>query len=399
MGMVGIGRFRVRGLIMVATVMAALAVALTSLGGRASGRAPHLALRDVGAFDQPIYVAHAPGTSGFLYVVEQGGTIRVVDHGTVRAEPFLDINRRVRSGGEQGLLSMAFDPRYRSNHIFYVAYTRSDGALEVDEFHAPSNATANKYSRRQVIVSPHPGASNHNGGQLQFGPDGYLYISTGDGGGGGDTFDNARRLNVLLGKLLRINPHKRGNSPYAIPSNNPYVGGTGRDEIFSYGFRNPWRFSFDSANGNLAIGDVGQDVWEEIDYATRSRAKGSYFGWPTREGRACYESCDRTDPNPNPRPPVFPIIVKNHATTDYRAIIGGYVVHNPNLSLLDGRYVYSDYNNGDIRSLVPTTPRASGDSNTGLTVANPSAFGVGGAGQLYVASLGDNHVYQIVQRP
>jgi hypothetical protein len=397
--MVGASGHRGWRLMAAAAIAAVLALASALVGERASGRAPHLALRDVGGFASPIYVTHAPGAPGFLYVVEQGGAIRVVDHGNVRAQPFLDIDPRVQSGGEQGLLSMAFDPRYQSNRIFYAAYTRSDGALEVDEFRAPSNISANKLSRRQVIVVPHPNASNHNGGQLQFGPDGYLYISTGDGGGGGDQFDNARRLRVLLGKLLRINPHKRGSSPYTVPPSNPYVGRTGRDEIFSYGFRNPWRFSFDSANGDLAIGDVGQGAWEEIDYVTRSRAKGSYFGWPTWEGRACYESCDRTDPNPNPRQPVFPIIVKDHSGDGYCAIIGGYVVHNPNLSLLNGRYVYSDNCNGDIRSLAPTTPRATGDRNTGLSVSSPSSFGVGGAGQLYVTSLGDGHVYQIVQRP
>jgi hypothetical protein len=399
--MVGIGGFRGRWALVAAGIVAALPVALAVVGSRASGRAPHLALRDVGTFDAPIYVTHAPGAPGFLYVVEQSGRIRVVDHGTVRTQAFLNISGRVAYGGEQGFLSMAFDPRYKQNHLLYVDYTNANGNLEVDEFHATSNASANPNSRRTVLVVPHPGESNHNGGQLQFGPDGNLYISTGDGGGGGDNHDNARHLDVLLGKILRINPHKQGTRPYTVPQGNPYVGRTGRDEIFSYGLRNPFRFSFDSANGNLAIGDVGQGEWEEIDYATRSRAKGSYFGWPTYEGYAAYD-LSRPDSNANPRPRVQPIIVKNHRTTGYCAIIGGYVVHNPNLSLLEGRYIYSDNCNGDIRSLVPSTGGASGDQNTGLSVASPTSFGVGGAGQLYVTSgnyAGDNHVYQIVQRP
>jgi hypothetical protein len=400
--MVGIGGFRGRWALVAAAMVVALAVVLALVGSRASGRAPHLALRDVGTFDAPIYVTHAPGAPGFLYVVEQSGRIRVVDHGTVRTQAFLNISGRVAYGGEQGFLSMAFDPRYKQNHLLYVDYTNADGNLEVDEFHATSNVSANPNSHRTVLVVPHPGESNHNGGQLQFGPDGNLYISTGDGGGGGDNHDNARHLDVLLGKILRINPHKQGARPYTVPQSNPYVGRTGRDEIFSYGLRNPFRFSFDSANGNLVIGDVGQGTWEEIDYATRARAKASYFGWPTWEGYERFST--RIDPHRNHRPPIFPIIVKDHDPSGdgYCAIIGGYVVHNPNLSLLNGRYVYSDNCNGDIRSLMPTTPRATDDSNAGLSVASPTSFGVGGAGQLYVTSgnySGDNHVYQIVQRP
>ena len=383
----------------VGAAMLAVAVLCGALiGGHAAARAPTLGLRSIGTFHSPLYVASAPGAAGFLYVVEQRGTIRVVDHGSVRTKPFLDIHRRVLSGGERGMLSMAFDPRYGSNHLFYVAYTRSDGALEVDEFHATSNLSADKSSRRQVIVVPHPDASNHNGGQLQFGPDGYLYISTGDGGGEGDPNDNARHLSVLLGKLLRINPHQSGASPYTIPPGNPYVGRLGRDAIFSYGLRNPWRFSFDSANGDLAIADVGQNKWEELDYVTRSRARGSYFGWPTFEGLACFQSCKRRNPNASPGPPIFPIKVFSHSS-GYCAIIGGYVVHNAKLSLLNNRYVYSDNCSGRIRSLAPATSGASGDRGTGLKVSSPSSFGVGGAGQIYVASLGNGRVYQIVERP
>jgi hypothetical protein len=375
----------------------AAAVFAALLGAHASGGSPTLALRSIGAFDQPIYVTSAPGASGFLYVAEQGGRIRVVDHGTVRQRAFLNVSGRVACCGEQGLLSIAFDPRYATNHLFYVAYTNSSGALEVDEFRATSNVQANGLTRRRVIVIPHPDAGNHNGGQLQFGPDGLLYISTGDGGGGDDQFDNARHLNVLLGKMLRINPHRQGGSPYTVPRSNPYVGRAGRDEIFAYGFRNPWRFSFDSANGNLAIGDVGQGSWEEIDYATRSRSKGSYFGWPSWEGNERFSS--RSDPNPNRRPPIFPIKVKSHGGDGYCAIIGGYVVHSPALSLLNGRYVYSDNCNGTIRSLRASTSGATGDRSTGLSVSGPSSFGVGGAGQLYVAAQGDGRVYQVIQRP
>jgi glucose/arabinose dehydrogenase len=395
---VGARDHRRRIWLLAGAAVASLALAVSLLSGRATGRTPHLALRDVGGgFDQPIYVTHAPGAPGVLYVVEQTGRVRVVDHGTIRSQAFLNISGRISCCGERGLLSIAFDPHFHSNHLFYADYTNPDGNLEVDEFHAGSNTSANANSRRRVIVIPHPNADNHNGGQLQFGPDGFLYISTGDGGGGDDQFDNARHLSVLLGKLLRINPHKHGSQPYTTPRTNPFVGRPGRDEIYAYGLRNPWRFSFDSANGDLAIGDVGQNAWEEIDYVTRARAKGSYFGWPTWEGNAVHDS-SRQDPNPNHRPPIFPIKVHSHNPEGYCALIGGFVVHNQSLSLLNGRYVYSDLCTDDIRSLVPSTGRSSGDSSTGLTVSGPHSFGVGGAGQLYVTSE-DGHVYQIVQRP
>jgi hypothetical protein len=401
MSMPGLGDDRARRSLVAVAIAAALVVGLTHFGGRASGRAPSLELRSVGVFDAPIYVTHAPGAPGFLYVVEQSGRVRVVDHGRVLSRAFLNISGRISYGGEQGLLSIAFDPRYRSNHLLYADYTNANGNLEVDAFRATSNTRADQASRRTVLVVPHPGESNHNGGQLQFGPGGLLYISTGDGGGAGDNHDNARHRNVLLGKLLRIYPHEQGTAPYTVPEGNPFVGRAGRDEIFSYGFRNPFRFSFDSATGNLAIGDVGQNRWEEIDYVTRSRASGSYFGWPTYEGKAGFD-LGRPDPNPNPRPPIFPIKVHDHSNQGYCAIIGGYVVHNPDLSLLNGRYVYSDNCTGDIRSLAPSTGGSSGDRATGLTIASPTSFGVGAAGRLYVTSgnfEGDDHVYQIVQRP
>ena len=285
MGMPGPGDDRGRRSLVAAAIVAVLVVGLTLLGGRASGRAASLALKSIGVFDAPIYVTHAPGAPGFLYVVEQSGRVRAVDHGRVLPRAFLNISGRISYGGEQGLLSIAFDPRYRSNHFLYADYTNANGNLQVDQFRATSNTSADPSSRRTVIVVPHPGESNHNAGQLQFGPGGLLYISTGDGGGAGDNLDNARHLNVLLGKLLRIDPHQQGTAPYTVPRSNPYVGRAGRDEIFSYGLRNPFRFSFDSATGDLAIGDVGQGRWEEIDYVTRSRASGSYFGWPTYEGK------------------------------------------------------------------------------------------------------------------
>ena len=381
----------------VALFCAAIAIAASLFvvlgGGPAAGRAPALELRSVGHFDQPTFVTYAPGTSGFLYVVEQTGSISGIDHGANRPSPFLDISGRISCCGERGLLSLAFDPGFASNHLFYVSYTNGAGNIEVDEFRAPTATRANPASRRTVIVIPHPSAGNHNGGQLQFGSGGNLYLSTGDGGGADDSFDNARKLDVLLGKILRINPHQSGQKPYTVPAGNPFVGRTGRDEIYSYGLRNPWRFSFDSANGNIVIGDVGQGAEEEIDYTTAAGASGTNFGWPQYEGDLVHDSS-----RPGPGPPKSPIFTYSHSNGGC-AIIGGYVVHSAALGPLNGRYVYSDNCNGDIRSLVPRTTGASGDRSTGLSVSSPSSFGVGPSGQLYVASLGDDRVYRIVEGP
>jgi glucose/arabinose dehydrogenase len=339
--------------------------------------APAVVVRGLGGLTHLAAPASEPGR---LYVVEQRGVIAVVVGGKLRRQPFLDIHTRVSCCGERGLLSVAFHPRYARNHLFYVDYTDTAGNSRVVEYRSNGRA-AILSSARQVFYERQP-FPNHNGGQLAFGPDGLLYIGLGDGGSGGDPNNNGQTFQTKLAKIWKLDVAKRGAQP----------------QLVDYGLRNPWRFSFDRATGDLYIGDVGQSAWEEIDYVTRGRAKGSYFGWPTWEGRAVHDS-SRQDPNPNHRPPIFPIEVKSHGGDGYCAIIGGFVVHNPDLSLLNGRYVYSDNCNGDIRSLKPTTPRAKGDTNTGLSVSRPSSFGVGPGGRLYVASLGDGHVYKVVQHP
>jgi glucose/arabinose dehydrogenase len=240
----------------------------------------------------------------------------------------------------------------------------------------PARAVA--ASRRGVLAIPHPDTSNHNGGQLQFGPDGYLYIGTGDGG---RNADSAANLDVLLGKLLRIDPRKRHGRHYTVPSRNPYVGGGhGRAEIYAYGLRNPWRFSFDSTNGRLAIADVGAGSREEVNYVTRAGAKGANFGWPQWEGDQPHSG------DPGPDAPTFPIFTYPHP--DGCAVVGGYVVRGPGLPALAGRYVYTDLCHGDIRSFVPDLGGASDDQSTGLQVSSPTSFGVGAGGQIYVASYG-----------
>ena len=261
----------------------AMVVAFAGMPARA---APLAATDFIDTFDTPVYVTHAPGANTLLFVVEQPGLIRVLENEVKLATPFLDITHLVSLGGERGLLSMAFDPNYATNRLFYVVFTNLNGDVEVDEFRrsAGNPKLANLASRRRVLVVPHRDASNHNGGQLQFGPDGHLYISIGDGG---STPEKAPHLKSLLGKILRINPRQQGVKPYTIPSDNPFVGTANRGEIFSYGLRNPWRFSFDG--NRIAIGDVGQGRREELNFLMLGAAKHANFGWPEYEGNLPFD--------------------------------------------------------------------------------------------------------------
>jgi glucose/arabinose dehydrogenase len=380
-----------RGRELLAVVVAAAAVAFGVLG---SGSPDHAAadrgglrLARIGGFQAPVYVADAPGAAKLLFVVEQQGEIRVLRQGRTLKRPFLNIRDRVLYGGEQGLLSVAFDPGYAHNRRFFVYYVNRDGNIEVDGFRRKrgSATRAEARSRRPLIEVPHPTNENHNGGQLQFGPDRLLYIGTGDGGGGGDPDANAQNPNVLLGKLLRIDPGKTG---YSIPNSNPFVGKDGRDEIYALGLRNPYRFSFDSKNGEIFIGDVGQDAWEEIDRVGQGKLGGSNFGWDIFEGNHDYEG----GPAPaNYRPPIFEYSSSGANCT----VIGGYVVHDPQLQALAGRYLYADFCGGQIRSFNPGDPGAT-DSAAGLAVDSPSSFGEGAHGRIYVASL-SGPVFRIVQ--
>jgi glucose/arabinose dehydrogenase len=254
-------------------------------GARAEAQSPRLALRTVGNFDQPVYVAHAPRRPRLLFVVERPGTIRVLRKGRRLARPLLDIRGRVRTvGTEEGLLSVALHPRYPRNRSFFVYYVNNEGDIQGDRFRSRPGrpARANRRSRRTVITVPHPVHSNHNGGQLQFGPGGLLFLATGDGGGAGDPRGNAQSKRSLLGKLLRIRPRPRGG--HRSPRANPFVGRAGRNQIYSLGLRNPWRFSFDRRTGDIWIADVGQGRWEEINHTTRNEARGGNFGWNCREG-------------------------------------------------------------------------------------------------------------------
>lgn len=363
--------------------------------GRPTGK---LALRQIGKFENPVYVAGAPGYPKLLFVVEQTGRIVVIKDGRRQAKPFLDIRDRVTYEGERGLLSVAFPPDYKTSGDFYVYYVDKRGSIQIDEYQRASPTRAAPGSRRGVITIPHPVNANHNGGQMQF-LDEDLYFGTGDGGAGGDPPNNAQNKDVLLGKLLRIDPRPQGGKPYSVPSTNPFVGAAGRDEIYSYGLRNPFRFSFDTVTNpqtpRIAIGDVGQNLYEEIDYTTLAAARGANFGWDAIEGDHVYE--DEDSGTPDPGGTVRPILAYPHSRDGSCSVIGGYVVGDPSLPSLHGKYVYADYCEGQLRALTPHLHGAGGDHKLGLAVTGPTSFGEDDAHHLYVASQ-EGPVYRLVEK-
>jgi glucose/arabinose dehydrogenase len=377
-------------LALVATAGALIASLAGVAASAGAGGGERLDLRRVAGFDAPVFIEDAPGRKKLLFVVEQRGTIAVVRSGRKLAKPFLDLRDRVQTSYEEGLLSVAFDPAYARNRRFFVYYVNRDSDIQVDSFKRKrrSPTRANARSRRTLLVIPHPGQTNHNGGQLQFGDDGMLYIGTGDGGGSGDPGENAQNPDSLLGKLLRIDPRrKRG---YDSPASNPFAGGPGADEVYSLGLRNPFRFSFDRGGDGLVIGDVGQHAWEEIDFVSAADARGANFGWDNLEGNHFFEA-PGTEP-PNYRAPI-------HEYTGGTSVIAGYVVRDPRLGSLAGRLLYADLSGDQIRSLDPYAAQPSPtDAGTGLPIRQPSSFGEGAGGRIYVASLADNAVYRIVAR-
>jgi glucose/arabinose dehydrogenase len=342
-----------------------------------------------------VHVTAPRGDRRRIFVVEQGGVIRVVRGGRKLRRPFLDVRPLVQAGGEQGLLSVAFAPDHARSRRFYVNYTDRAGTQSVVEYRTsrsnPERALPG--SARRVLrydgVEP-----NHNGGLLLFGPDGLLYIGTGDGGGADDQHGrrgNGQDLSSLLGKLLRIDPRPSGGRPYGVPADNPFVGRAGaRPEIYSYGLRNPWRFSFDRATGDLTIGDVGQNAIEEIDFARRGTARGANYGWRPFEGRR--RNFD--EPAPDHVPPVLELTHDDGNCS----VTGGYVVRDRAVRSLFGRYVYADLCKGRLRAARLAAGRATGDRALRVgKVDQVSSFGEDGRGRVYVASLG-GPVYRLAAR-
>ena len=325
----------------------------------------------------PLYLTHAADGSGRLLLVEQEGSIRIVEHGTLLKEPFLDITDRVLSGGERGLLGLAFHPDYRRNGRFFVSYTRKPyGATVVAEYHRAETPTQSLPGERilMLIGQPYP---NHNGGMIVFGPDGYLYIGRGDGGSGGDPQNRAQNQAELLGKILRIDVDR--GDPYGIPSDNPFVTEGSRPEIFAYGLRNPWRFSFDRETAELWAADVGQDKWEEIDLVQR----GKNYGWRIMEGTHCYAPESGCDPTGL----TLPVAEYGHQNGRC-SVIGGYVYRGKKSPALKGWYLFGDFCSGEIFGL---RPRATGLSPVvqephvlAKTRLSISSFGEDEEGELYV---------------
>lgn len=364
--------------------------ALLLFAGAGSAAAAGLEAVPLGSFTRPVHVAGAPGEPRLLFVVEAAGRIQVMRDEKRLPRPFLDIAERVlgppdpNAWGEQGLLSLAFAPDYRRSGLFYVAFTDKRGDLEVSEFQrsGDSNVEADPKSRRLVIKVPHPPSNNHNGANLEFGDDGLLYISTGDGGFANPRGELARDLDSLLGKILRIDPRRQSKGAYAIPKNNPFAQGGGRGEIFAYGLRNPWRFSFD---GDLiAIADVGESKREEINILPLANAAGANFGWPQYEGSVLFD-----DDRPGQDPPLFPLFEYDHSAGEC-AVIGGHIVRQKKLRSLRGRYIYGDFCTGELRSFVPNVKRqlAKDDKATGLVLSELSAIGRGLGGETYLVQLG-----------
>jgi hypothetical protein len=372
-----------------------------------------LGLTPIGNFDEPVEIVDAPGKKNrkLLFVAEQDGRVIVLRNGAPRPRPFLDISSRVMNAGEQGFLSLAFHPRYERNRRFYVYFTNLAGDNELLEFKRSkrSRLVANPASSRLVLYLSHPTFGNHNGGQLQFGPRRLLFIGPGDGGAGGDPPNNAQNPDSLLGKLLRIDPVPRGRKgkrksnnrgraararrPYRIPRDNPFVGKPGRDEVYSLGLRNPYRFSFDSLTGAIAIGDVGQGCREEIDYRGPGAGRGANFGWSRFEGTHLFDS-SREAPGT-----IFPILEYDNAGAgpscsrlggySGSSVIVGYVVRDPRLAHQYGRLLYTDFGNDEIRSLIPSEGGAIDDQSTGISLPGfgaPDSFGETRRSVLWVVS-------------
>jgi glucose/arabinose dehydrogenase len=344
-------------------------------------------------FTQPLGITNAGDGSGRLFIVEQGGLVRILKNGTVLPTPFLDVSSRLKSGlGEQGLLGIAFPPGYGTTaSTLYTNYTGTPGIGDtvISRFTTSSDPDFADPSSEEVLLTVVQPFANHNGGQLAFGPDGYLYIGMGDGGSGGDPFNNAQNTLSLLGKMLRIDVRTQP-SGYTVPPGNPFVGNMSYlPEIWAVGLRNPWRFSFDRQTGDLFIADVGQGAYEEVNYQPTTAIGGANFGWNIMEGMHCYNavSCDQTGLT-------LPVAEYDH-TAGNCSITGGIVYRGAAIPALQGVYLYGDLCTGRIWGL-----RLSGSTvenrlllETGFTI---STFGEDESGSVYVADYANGSIYRIV---
>ena len=362
-------------------IRCAVAVALLAAASVATAVT---SVRVAAGFALPVDIANAGDGSGRLFVVEQRGTIQILANGQTAPTPFLDIGSLVLSGGEQGLLGLAFHPQYRHNGRFFVDYTRAgDGATVIAEYRvSATNANAADPSSERVLLTIAQPFANHNGGALRFGPDGYLYVGMGDGGSGNDPGGRAQNRSELLGKILRLDVDR--GSPYGIPATNPFADGvSGRPEIWAYGLRNPWRFAFDRATGDFYIGDVGQDAYEEIDRVPAGTGAGANFGWRVMEGFHC---TSLTGPVGCNSPSLtLPIVEYSHALGC--SVTGGAVYRGAAVPALAARYVYADYCSGRLWSAGRTAGGAWGVRDVMTYGGSISTFGEDEQGELYFADL------------
>ncbi len=348
--------------------------------------------RVVGGLEAPLFVTDAGDRSGRLFVLEQPGRIRILREGHLLEGPFLDISDRVRAGGEQGLLGLAFHPAFGSGvDRFYVDYTDRSGDTVVSEFRLTTNRDRAEPASERVLLRIDQPFANHNGGMLAFGPDGTLYIGAGDGGSAGDPLDSGQRLDTLLGKLLRIDPEAGPEGPYRIPVDNPFVARAGaRPEIWALGLRNPWRFSFDRATGQLWIADVGQGRYEEVNRAPDRLGRGANYGWARMEGRHCYPSGDGC------ARPGFTLPVAEYGHDEGCSVTGGYVYRGRAFPALEGVYLFGDFCSGRVWGIASGGPDEQAPVLLAETGRAISSFGEDAAGELYLTDLADGSIWRVV---
>lgn len=325
-------------------------------------------------------------------MTEKAGRVRIVANGQVLSQAFLDISDKVgSSGNEQGLFSTAFHPRYPDDPRLFVHYTDRSGDTVIESYRASTDPNLADPASAKVLLTVDQPYSNHNGGLNIFGPDGYLYIGLGDGGGGGDPQDNAQNLGTLLGKILRLDVD--GGDSYAIPSTNPFVNRSGAEpEIWALGVRNPWRFSFDSATGDLYLADVGQNAWEEVNFRPAAEAGGGNYGWDIMEGKHCYPSgtsCDQTGL-------ILPVVEYPLRQDGNCAVTGGYVYRGQAQPNLQGIYFYGDYCSGKLWGMAQSSDGAWQNRELNELDASISSFGVDEADELYLTDLSGGRVYRLV---
>jgi glucose/arabinose dehydrogenase len=345
---------------------------------------------------KPVFVATANDGTGRLFIVEKTGRIRILQGGVIKTTPFLSIAGQVSGGSEQGLLGLAFHPSYKLNRKLYVNFTDKAGDTVIREYRACSSNRnlVCTGTARQILKIDQPYA-NHNGGMLAFGPDGYLYIGMGDGGGSGDPHGQGQSLSTRLGKILRIDVNgTTSTTPFRIPASNPFVGVAGFDAIWQYGLRNPWRFSFDRQTGDLWIADVGQGSWEEVNRAVRTASgagRGVNWGWKVMEGAHCYSPSSGC----NTSGKALPLLEYDHSAGRC-AVTGGYVYRGAKIPLLVGGYVFGDYCSGEIWVVTATAAAPAPKTRLLDTSLLISGFGQGPGGELYVLDL-QGRMYRIDQ--